>query len=256
MHGNFFWYDLMTTDTAAAKSFYGGVLGWGAQDSGTPGMNYTLFTVAGAGLLGLMPEPKEMRDAGVPPSWLGYVQVDDVDAAVSRIEKLGGKKMRDPVTVPDVIRFCPVADPQGAGFLVATPMPRGPLPQLPPNHPGTVGWRELYAADAASVFGFYAEAFGWTKGDAVDMGPMGTYQLFKTPGDAEAVGGMMTRPPGVPAPHWGYYFNVDAIDAGAARVKAHGGKVLNGPMPVPGGGWIAQCMDPQGALFSLTGPKA
>jgi len=253
MHGNFFWYDLMTTDTVAAAKFYGAVVGWGTQDSGSK--DYTLFTVAGAGLLGLMPEPKEMCDAGAPPCWLGYVQVDDVDAAVARIEKLGGKKMRDPVTVPDVIRFCPVADPQGAGFLVAKPMPRAEMPKLPPNHVGTVGWRELYAGDGSKIFGFYAEAFGWTKGDAMDMGPMGTYQLFKTPGDAEAVGGMMTKHPAMPAPYWSYYFNVDAIDAAAKRVTDNGGKVLNGPMQVPGGGWIVQCADPQGALFSLVAPK-
>ncbi len=255
MHGNFFWYDLMTTDTAAAKKFYRAVVGWGTQDSGTPGMDYTLFTVGGAGLLGLMPEPKEMRDAGAPPAWLGYIQVDDVDAAVARVEKLGGKKMRDPVTVPDIIRFCPVADPQGAGFLVAKPMPRGEMPKLPPNHLGTVGWRELYAADAATVFGFYADAFGWTKGEALDMGLMGTYQLFKTPGDTAAVGGIMTRPPGVPFPYWGFYFNVDGIEQSAERVKQQGGKILNGPMQVPGGGWVVQCMDPQGAPFSLTGPQ-
>ena len=255
MHGNFFWYDLMTTDTAAARAFYGAVVGWGTQDSATPGMDYTLFTVDGAGLLGLMPEPKEMCDAGVQPCWLGYVQVDDVDAAVARIEKLGGKKMRDPVDVPGVIRFCPVADPQGAGFFVAKPMPRGETPKLPPNHVGTVGWRELYAADAEKAFGFYAEAFGWTKGEAMDMGPMGTYQLFKTPGDADAVGGTMTKPAAVPMPYWGFYFTVDAIDAAAKRVTEHGGKILNGPMAVPGGGWIVQCVDPQGAFFSLTAGK-
>ena len=134
-------------------------------------------------------------------------------------------------------------------------MPRGEAPKLPPNHAGTVGWRELYAADAGKVFGFYAEAFGWTKGEAMDMGPMGTYQLFKTPGATGDVGGMMTKPPGVPVPHWGFYFIVDAIDAAAARVKQHGGKILNGPMEVPGGAWTLQCMDPQGAFFSLTAPK-
>lgn len=254
MHGNFFWYDLMTTDTAAAKKFYGAVVGWGTQDSATPGMDYTLFTVDGAGLLGLMPEPKEMCDAGARPCWLGYVQVDDVDGAVARIEKLGGKKMREPVTVPNIIRFCPVSDPQGAGFLVAKPMPRGETPNASSNRVGTVGWRELYAADVDKAFGFYAEAFGWTKSDAMDMGPAGKYQLFKTPGDSEAVGGMMNKNPAMPMPYWGYYFNVDAIDAAAKRVTNHGGKILNGPIQVPGGGWIVQCSDREGALFSLVAP--
>jgi predicted enzyme related to lactoylglutathione lyase len=77
----------------------------------------------------------------------------------------------------------------------------------------------------------------------------------REPGGAEAVGGIMTKPETVPAPHWGFYFNVEAIDAGAARVKEQGGEILNGPMQVPGGGFIVQCVDPQGALFSLTGPR-
>lgn len=83
---------------------------------------------------------------------------------------------------------------------------------------------------------------------------MGTYQLFKT-GGSEAVGGMMNKPAQIPAPYWCYYFNVDAIEAAAARVTRHGGKILNGPMQVPGGGWIVQCVDPQGALFALVAPK-
>ena len=55
MQGKFFWYDVMTTDTQAAQKFYGDVVGWGAQDSGTPGADYTLFTVNGQGVAGLMP---------------------------------------------------------------------------------------------------------------------------------------------------------------------------------------------------------
>jgi len=249
MHGNFFWYDLMTTDTVAAAKFYGAVVGWGTQDSGSK--DYTLFTVAGAGLLGLMPEPKEMCDAGAPPCWLGYVQVDDVDAAVARIEKLGGKKMRDPVTVPDVIRFCPVADPQGAGFLVAKPMPRAEMPKLPPNHVGTVGWRELYAGDGSKIFGFYAEAFGWTKGDAMDMGPMGTYRLVEA--DGVRIGGIM-RAPEPARPMWLYYFGVGSTDRATARITAGGGAVLHGPGEVPGGALVVQARDPQGAAFALVGP--
>jgi hypothetical protein len=95
--------------------------------------------------------------------------------------------------------------------------------------------------------------FGWTKADAIDMGPMGTYQLFAAGGPP--IGGMMTKPPQVPAPFWGFYFNVPAIDAGAARIAAGGGKILNGPVQVPGGQWVVNAMDPQGAAFSLVASK-
>lgn len=116
--------------------------------------------------------------------------------------------------------------------------------------PGTIGWRELYAGDLQTDFSFYERMFAWTRAEAFDMGPMGTYQLFAT--GAEPVGGMMTKPDNVPAPHWGYYFTVPAINAGADRVKAAGGSTLMGPHQVPGGDWIVQCLDPQGAVFALT----
>ena len=67
------------------------------------------------------------------------------------------------------------------------------------------------------------------------------------------LGGMMNRSPSmaeVPT-HWGFYFRVADVRAGAERVKTHGGQVINGPMEVPGGEWIVNCVDPQGAHFSL-----
>jgi predicted enzyme related to lactoylglutathione lyase len=62
---------------------------------------------------------------------------------------------------------------------------------------------------------------------------------------------MMTKFEGVPAPFWLHYFTVDAIGAAAARVTAKGGQVLQGPHEVPGGSWVIQCRDPQGAMFAL-----
>ena len=66
---------------------------------------------------------------------------------------------------------------------------------------------------------------------------------------------MMTKPPPVPMPYWGYYFNVPAIDAAVERVTKGGGKILHGPVEVPGGQWIIQGMDPQGAMFALVAMK-
>ena len=75
-------------------------------------------------------------------------------------------------------------------------------------------------------------------------------------GPGQTAGGMMTKPKDLQAPpYWGYYFNVEAIDAAIERVNAGGGKVLMGPMEVPGGAWIINGVDPQGAHFSLVAPK-
>jgi predicted enzyme related to lactoylglutathione lyase len=116
-----------------------------------------------------------------------------------------------------------------------------------------VGWHELHADDLDSAWAFYAAQFGWTRDQAIDMGPAGTYQLFATGGPA--VGGMMTKTPDMPAPMWLYYFNVDGVDAAVARVTQGGGQLLFGPEQVPGGSWIVQCTDPQGAMFALVGMR-
>ena len=97
-----------------------------------------------------------------------------------------------------------------------------------------------------------AKLFGWAKSDAFDMGEMGTYLLFNAGGDA--IGGMMNSP-NFPRPAWLFDINVDDIDAAHKRLTAAGGQVLFGPSEVPGGGWIIQATDPQGAMFAIVGPR-
>jgi predicted enzyme related to lactoylglutathione lyase len=249
-HGKFVWYELMTTDTKAAEAFYRRVVGWGAKDARQPGMEYTLFTVGEAQVAGMMAIPEAVRAAGGRPGWLAHVAVDDVDARAAQMKAASGTIHREPTDIPGIGRFSIVADPQGAVIsLFRGEMTSEPPPSAPPGTPGHVGWHELMAADGAAAFAFYATLFGWTKGEAVDMGPMGVYQIFAR--DGQPTGGMMTKPPTMPAPAWNYYFNVEAIDAAAARVTEAGGQVVNGPHQVPGGSWIVQCIDPQGAVFAL-----
>lgn len=248
----FVWYELMTTDMDAAKDFYAAAIGWDARDSGLPGMNYTIMGVGDAMVAGIMPIPEEAEKAGGRPGWFGYILADDVDATTEDVKQAGGAVHRPPEDIPSVGRFSVVADAQGAMFMLFKPE-GGDVPAAPPMAPGHVGWRELYADDWPSAFDFYAGQFGWTKAEAVDMGPMGTYQTFAAGGDA--IGGMMNRPEQVPAPVWVFYFNVAALDAAVDRVTKRGGQVMTGPHQVPGGSWIAQCTDPQGAMFAMVARK-
>ncbi|TWT10545.1 VOC family protein [Reyranella sp. CPCC 100927] len=251
--GRFVWFELMTTDMAAAKAFYGTVVGWGTQDASMPDMAYTLFTDGAAQVAGLMTLPEEACKAGAQPAWVGYVAVDDVDASTAQAQQLGGTVHVPPTDIPNIGRFSMITDPQQAAvnlFKSTTPQ------QDQPSARGVarrIGWHELLATDAQKVFDFYNAMFGWKKSDAIDMGPMGTYQLFAV-GD-DVIGGMFNRPPVMPVPFWLYYFNVGDIDAAGERVKSAGGQILNGPMEVPGGDWIIQGADPQGAMFALVGKR-
>lgn len=252
-HGHFVWYELVTMDCAAAQAFYTHVVGWSTQDASAPGFSYTLFNAGKASVAGLMQLPQEAARTGATPRWIGYVGVDDVDATVELIKRLGGAAVVPPTDIPNVSRFAIIADPQGATLaLVRWLRP----PQRPPdevNKLGRVGWHELFAGDWEKAFAVYCELFGWRKADA-DSGPLGTYQVFCA--EAQTIGGMLTKPPTMPVPFWLYYFNVADIDAAAARVRAAGGRIMEGPLEVPGGGsWIARCADPQGAVFALQGKR-
>jgi predicted enzyme related to lactoylglutathione lyase len=243
----------MTTDVKAAEKFYTSVVGWTAKDAGMSGPPYVLFSAGSTMVAGLMSIPDDARAMGVPPCWTGYIAVDDVDAYAARVRTAGGAIRREPSDIPGVGRFAVVADPDGAAFILfKRSSDQEPAP-IPPGAQGHVGWHELYAGNLDTAWKFYSGLFGWTKGDTMDMGPMGTYQLFATGG--QPVGGMMNKPPQLPMAFWTYYFNVDAVDAAVERVKAGGGKIANGPMEVPGGSWIVQCTDPQGAFFAMAAPK-
>jgi hypothetical protein len=246
----FVWYDLMTGDIDAAASFYGKVVGWGSMDSGIAERPYHIFTMGKTMVGGLMPIPPEA--AGMPPVWMGYIGVDDVDAYAAKVTAAGGAVMRPQEDIPNGIgRFSVVADPHGVSFVLFTPG-GGEPPTDAGNEPGRIGWHELHSGDWVSAWEFYSGLFGWTKSDAVDMGPMGTYQIFATGGNP--VGGMMTKMPQSPMPFWLYYFNVDDIDAAVSRIRDGGGQIVNGPAEVPGGQWIVQAIDPQGAMFALVSP--
>ena len=253
LHGRFAWYELATTDMESAKAFYGDVLGWGTQDVPASGPAYTLFTAGGAAVSGLMELPKEATASGLRPSWLGYVGVDDVNAAANRIEELGGAVHVPPTEIPNVSRFSIAVDPQMATIALLKWLNGDQQQPAELNAPGRVGWHELLAADWEQAFAFYRELFSWQKAQT-DTGAVGTYQLFSAAG--ETIGGMYTKPAMEPVPFWLYYFNVGDIDVAMKRVKAGGGTILAGPIEVPGSRWIARCTDPQAAIFALMGKRS
>lgn len=141
-----------------------------------------------------------------------------------------------------------VADPQGAAFAVYKPAEA--TEQTWPPTSKMFSWNELATSDPVAATEFYKKIFGWDQTDDFDMGDGWMYYMYGH-GD-RTYGGIYKKPPDMPAPpHWLHYIRVDDIDGAVERVKEHGGQVLNGPMEVPGGDRVAQCMDPQGAAFAL-----
>ena len=249
LNGRICWYDLMTTDPAAAIAFYRAVIGWEttAWDGGDP--PYLMWTNEDTKIGGLMQLPEEAATQGTPSHWLPYVLVSDIAATAQQVTELGGSIFVPPTDIPEVGSFSVFADPQGA--MMATFAPSGD----PPGHDGPweageFSWHELATNDYEKAFEFYATLFGWQTIDTMDMGEDGIYHMFGRAG--QTLGGMFNNSAAMPGPPaWLCYTNVDDAHRAVEAILELGGTVHIGPMEVPGGDMIAQCVDPQGAAFAV-----
>lgn len=247
MSGEFVWYELLTSDPKAAIAFYSEVIGWKTEAFGDPSMNYNMWVGSEGPLGGVMQLPEEAKAMGAPPHWMSNVTVDNLDASLAKLKELGGKVYNGPNEIPTVGRFAVVADPQGATLSLFQPAGDG-MKAPDPAKQGHFCWSELATSDHNAAFNFYSALLGWEKKTSMDMGPMGTYEIFGK-GDKQ-LGGMFIRPKEMPANVWMYYTSVDDLEAASGRATRHGAKLVNGPMDVPGGR-ISQFVDPQGAFFAL-----
>lgn len=246
--GRFVWYENLTRDPKAAVTFYTDVIGWNTQPFAEGGGDYTMWVGSQGPLGGVMKLPDEAAKMGAPPNWMAHVLVDDVDATAALAKKLGGKIHKEPEDIPTVGRFAVIGDPQGAFLSIFKPS--APMTMHDPSKAGEFCWNELLTSDSVAAFKFYSALFGWKIIQEMEMGPAGTYRIFGI-GDRQ-IGGMMTTPKGSPMPPtWIYYTETPDLDSAIGRATKRGAKIMNGPMEVPGGGRIAQLMDPQGAAFAL-----
>ena len=254
--GRFVWYDLMTTDPDAAAEFYTKVAGWGTlawpggeQEGGGP---YMMWTAGEEPIGGRSKLPEEALAQGASTHWLAYIAVPDAGAVAETAVELGGSILMPTTTMEDIGTFAVIRDPQGAVFAPYTPK-EGAEGEVPQPGAGKISWHELATTDHAAAFVFYSTLFGWETRDIMDMGEGGPYHMFGPEAREEITfGGVYNKPATMPGPpHWLYYITVEDVPAALERVTEMGGTVLNGPMEVPGGDWVAQCMDPQGGAFAL-----
>lgn len=212
-------YALRTTDVEAARTFYRDIAG----------LEFT--TPSG---LELWPLPKQAKERGAPPHWLGMIVVEHVERAAEDIVKRGGERLGPTTT------FAAMRDPSGAAFAIRAGMK--PLAKPP------VSWHHLNTRDIDAAWQFYAELLGWHR-TSVDE----DLHLFAWPGATEAAGSISktARQPGM-HPHWLFSFPVEALAPTLERVRAANGQTL-AQVKLPSGQRLAACVDPQGAMFGLTG---
>ncbi len=246
--GRFVWFDLNTTDPAAARAFYAKVVGWG---DALWGADYHMFvTPDGKQIGGSVELSADAKAMGAPPAWLGYIGTPNVDATVKEAIALGATQLMPPMDIPEVGQFAILADPQGAVFAPFTAQGEAPGSEAAATN-GEVGWHELATTDPKGALAFYGKLFGWTLAESMDMGPQGVYHLFKRPGAEGNTGGIYAKPDTMPVSNWLYYVRVDDLKKATEAIGKNGGNVMMGPIEVPGDDTILVAMDPQGAVFAL-----
>ncbi|MHC4947048.1 MAG: VOC family protein [Planctomycetota bacterium] len=112
--GTFCWHEIMTRDVASAKKFYGELFGWTATDRDMGPMGtYTIFHRGEEMVAGCM-AMEGPHFEGVPPHWLTYLAVDDINASTDKAAAIGADVKVPPTEIPEVGHFSVIQDPAGA----------------------------------------------------------------------------------------------------------------------------------------------
>jgi predicted enzyme related to lactoylglutathione lyase len=241
VRGRFVWHELMTPDTSGAHAFYSKVVGWKTQ-AWEQDPSYQMFAAGSGPLGGSVAQPTGT------PHWLHYVGTSDIDATVAAAKSRGGSVTKEITSMPNGGRYAVLADPQGAA--IAVYQHAGDSTKESPPKRGEFSWHELATSDWRAAIDFYSAVFGWEKMAEHDMGDMGKYVLFGSNGVQR--GGMFNKPAEMPGgPSWLGYIRVKDVNDTVKKAKGARATLVNGPMEVPGGDWIAQFVDPYGAMFAV-----
>jgi hypothetical protein len=241
VRGRFVWHELMTPDPSGAHAFYSKVVGWKTQ-AWEHDPSYQMFVGASGPLGGTV-----AQTTGAP-TWLHYIGTPDIEATVQTVKSRGGGVTKEITSMPSGGKYAVLTDPQGAAFAVYS-APQDAGKESAPKR-GEFSWHELATSDWRGAVDFYSAVFGWEKQAEHDMGAMGKYVLFGSNGVQR--GGMFNKPAEMPGgPAWLGYVRVKDVNDAVKKAKGARGTLVNGPMEVPGGDWIAQFVDPYGAMFAV-----
>lgn len=244
--GRVVWRELTTRDVAAAKGFYGELLGWTYEDTDMgPSGIYATIRLAGEMVGGVMQMPS---DAPFPASWNSYVSVDDVDAAVESWKAGGGSVAFGPHDIPNVGRFATLLDPWGAAISAFKSAQGDPEPGMP--KPGAFCWETLSTPDPKAAVALYGKTFGWS----TQQGPAGTGTVFAVGNRMEDTIADVQKAENMP-PSWMTYVFVENADTARDRAAQLGAKVVVPMIEIPTIGRISFVVDPTGAYVGLFQPQ-
>ena len=245
--GQFVWYDLITSDVAAAKKFYGGLFSWEFEEAGKDAAEYTIIKTDGTPIGGIIYSEKAKEIDG--EQWLSYLSVPNVDRAVDITEKRGGKVLVEAFEFEARGRTAVVADPQGALVVLFKSYGGDPPMQALEeklNHAWI--WTELFTNDTEGSSAYYEEIAGYST-EKYDSGVNVPYFVFRK-GD-QSYSGMLTIPWENVKPNWLPYVKVKDPEALVKKVESLGGMVILAPGKDIRNGSVAIVADATGAVIAI-----
>jgi len=240
------WTDLSSPDAEASRKFYHAVFGWEYDTGGPEFGGYTTARLGNrttVGIVGNQPDAPPM-----PAAWGLYFATDNIDADVTRAEKLGAKVLYPAMAVGPFGSMATLEDPTGAQFSLWQAGQH--VGWQVSEEPGSVAWHELYTPNAKEARDFYAALLGAT----ADAMPGGMEYYVLKHGEKMLAGIMQIDPSwGAMSAQWVNYFAVANADETVATVIKHGGKQMGSIDDSPFGR-LAALMDPSGATFKIVQP--
>jgi uncharacterized protein len=240
-YGMFVWRELMTTEVDSALRFYGELAGWKSRKVDMPNGAYHLLLKGEKQVGGMM---AIAPGTDMPPYWMSYLSVPDVDAAIATAKRLGGEVVWGPLDVEDIGRMATVVDPRGGAFSVMKASKGDPA--FTPPQPGEFCWEQLNAPDPAIARQFYSEVVGWKTmpfAEGLETFGFGPRQGEQAATLAPVAAGQ--------TPGWTTFVVVEDLGSACDRAARLGAKVLSRDTVVPGIGTYAVIQDPQGARIAL-----
>ncbi len=235
--GKFVWHDLVTSDVATTKTFYGQLLNWTFEQRG----RYTIIKLNNkriGGIINIQPKLTERHAA----RWIASLSVPDVDQAASVILTNGGIVHKGPENIGDRGRVALVSDPQGAQFsLIYT---KNGDPNDGPIAEGSWLWHELWTNNPIDSASFYKKLAGYSAIEKLD-----SYWILKAGEKWRA--GIRNLFNKALEQRWVPVIKVNDVKAISTLAKQLGGRVIIEPENPDFVDQVALLADPSGALFMI-----
>lgn len=112
--GSITWCDLTVPNAEEVKTFYEKVIGWKADPVSMGDYDdYSMIAPESNKIAAGICNAKGIN-AKLPPQWLIYITVENVDTSAQTCLELGGRVLVEPKTISNYGRFCVIQDPAGA----------------------------------------------------------------------------------------------------------------------------------------------